>query len=233
MEEKKPLESRSLSHTSKEPEAQAWAQIGTSSYDPPKAEEAAAADEKKLNNGDQKGASSNATTEQAATSATGSAEREAGADLELHVDPNSEPIQSEGEKAENATKKESSDGKKRNVLSDGFGNGKDETRRSRSRSKERDRSRSRERRVYDDRTNSKDPKFIRARVFVGHLNTDECTREDVEKLFSPHGRIIGVNLQNGYGFVQYEDEASAKTAIKELHETTFFNTKLGMQDYSN
>ena len=77
------------------------------------------------------------------------------------------------------------------------------------------------------RTNSTNPGQIRARVFVGHLNTDKCSRTEVEKLFTPFGKICSCSLQQGYGFVQYEEEESARKAIRSLHGKEFFGIKLG------
>jgi len=62
---------------------------------------------------------------------------------------------------------------------------------------------------------------------VGHLNTDKASRKDVEELFEPFGKILGTSLQQGYGFVQYETEESARKAIRELHGIHFFGMKLG------
>ena len=106
--------------------------------------------------------------------------------------------------------------------------------RSKSRDKSRSRSRSRDRRRRGrsrDRlevvTNSLSPEMIRSRVFVGHLNTDKADKEDVERLFSPYGHIIGITLNKGYGFVQYDNEKSAKAAIREVHGTPFHGSTIG------
>lgn len=76
-------------------------------------------------------------------------------------------------------------------------------------------------------TNSNNPQLVRCRIFVGHLNTDKCSRKDVEDLFAPFGKVLACSLQQGYGFVQYETEQSARKAIKELHGVSFFGMKLG------
>ena len=76
-------------------------------------------------------------------------------------------------------------------------------------------------------TNSNNPQLVRCRIFVGHLNTDKCSRKDVEDLFAPFGKVLACSLQQGYGFVQYETEQSARKAIRELHGISFFGMKLG------
>lgn len=76
-------------------------------------------------------------------------------------------------------------------------------------------------------TSSNDTKAIRSRVFVGHLNTDRATRSDVEKLFEKCGKINAISMLSGYGFVQFDNEESARKAIDKYHGTVFFNTKLG------
>ena len=186
MEERVPLEKPSLSHTSKEPEGQAWAQIGTvSSFIP---EESAA----KLPERDE----------------------DTNSEVQLHVDEDAEPFTtdySEEHQDGVSDKKELEDGER-----------KDEDDRD-SHKKESD---------DDDKgsstlTNSGNPRYIRARVFVGHLNTEKCSRADVEKIFARFGKVDGCSLQHGYGFVQFAEEESAKKAIRELHGEHYFGMKLG------
>ena len=69
---------------------------------------------------------------------------------------------------------------------------------------------------------------IRSRVFVGHLDTDQCSRVDVVKLFEECGPVKAVSLQHGYGFVQYEEIESALKALEDLHGRKFFGMNLGM-----
>lgn len=77
---------------------------------------------------------------------------------------------------------------------------------SRSRSHERrSQSSSEEKDEFPDySTHSSNVEDLRSRVFVGHLNTKECEKKDVVEVFHPYGTILGVNLQRGYGFVQFE-----------------------------
>ena len=219
MEEKKPLESRSLTHTSKEPEGQVWAQIGTTAYDPPIKSEPNGL----LGDGGK----------QQSINASKPTDGEAG-DLELQVDVKDEPLQAEATEKEAECNKSDIPEVKKNTLGDGFDTelhsnitSKKKEERSRSRSRSRSRERKKDDSFSRDRTNSHDPRQIRSRVFVGHLNTSECKKDMLEKLFAPYGKITGVNVQNGYGFVQFEEEDSVKAAIKELHGTTFCGTKIG------
>lgn len=76
-------------------------------------------------------------------------------------------------------------------------------------------------------TSAMDARSIRSRVFVGHLNTERASRRDLEKLFSSCGKVIAISLLNGYGFVQFDNEESARKAIEEVHGTPFFGMKLG------
>jgi len=77
------------------------------------------------------------------------------------------------------------------------------------------------------KTNSDRQQDIFSRVFVGHLPTDRCSREDVEKLFSEYGTITGCSVLNGYGFVQYQKPDSVDAAIKHLHGHHFFGANIG------
>ena len=249
MEEKKPLESRSLTHTSKEPEGQSWAQIGTAAYDPPisKSASSSSTTTEKLNNGGVASDEGSNSAQEESTAKASQPEKNSSdgigdeaSDLELHVDVNAEPSQAEATEKEAAEvedkKKDATENRKRSILGDGFESKledekSEESRSRRDRSRSRSRDRDRDRRSWRDvdRTNSNDPRSVRSRVFVGHLNTadSECSREAMEKLFSPFGKVMGINLQNGYGFVQFEEEDFAKAAIKELHGITFCGTKIG------
>lgn len=42
-----------------------------------------------------------------------------------------------------------------------------------------------------NQTNSQDPQAINSRAFVGNLNTFQCTKTDVERMFQRYGRIAG------------------------------------------
>lgn len=75
-------------------------------------------------------------------------------------------------------------------------------------------------RIYDREgrnTSSMDPKMMNARVFIGNLAADRVSRQDVVKLFEPHGKVLGVSLHKSYGFVQFENEESAKDAVKAIN----------------
>jgi RNA recognition motif-containing protein len=234
MEEKKPLESK-LTHTSKEPEAQVWAQIGTKSYDPPvQSNDKIAKKEEPPAKENGEGAQAVESTETPEVMDVGTTESEK---------PNEE------EKTEDAEQKEEPKAKelpksKSFTVGDGFvepstnseeKSGDDDAKggdkrdsRSRTRSRSRERKRSPGSKYNDYTTNSSDPRDVRSRVFIGHLSTDNCTKQEVDDLFQPFGKVLGINLQNGYGFVQYENEKSVKEAIKHLHATVFHGDKLGM-----
>ncbi|XP_023810722.1 nuclear receptor coactivator 5 isoform X4 [Oryzias latipes] len=63
---------------------------------------------------------------------------------------------------------------------------------------------------------SNDPRDLERRIFVGNLPTSDMEKKDLEDLFSPYGKIIGVSLFRGYGFVQFErvEEAEAARAAQ-------------------
>ena len=42
-----------------------------------------------------------------------------------------------------------------------------------------------------NQTNSQDPQAVNSRVFVGNLNTFQCSKTDVERMFQRYGRIAG------------------------------------------
>jgi RNA recognition motif-containing protein len=81
--------------------------------------------------------------------------------------------------------------------------------------------------IYKTDTSSTDSQSIRSRVFVGHLNTERASRRDLDKLFSECGKVVAISLLGGYGFIQYDNEESARKAIEDIHGTPFFGMKLG------
>lgn len=42
-----------------------------------------------------------------------------------------------------------------------------------------------------NQTNSQDPQAVNSRVFVGNLNTFQCSKTDVERMFQKYGRLAG------------------------------------------
>lgn len=76
-------------------------------------------------------------------------------------------------------------------------------------------------------TNSDDPKMLDSRVFIGNMPSDKVTRLDMEKLFEPYGKLLGVSLHKSYGFVQYEKEEEAKKAVEAMHGHNLHGQVLG------
>ncbi|XP_017757014.1 PREDICTED: nuclear receptor coactivator 5-like isoform X1 [Eufriesea mexicana] len=60
----------------------------------------------------------------------------------------------------------------------------------------------------------KDPATVSSRIFVGHLQTDDMTKLELEEHFSKYGTVIGSLISRGFGFVQFEEEQSAQKAIQ-------------------
>ena len=216
MEERAPLDRQSLQHTSKEPEAQVWAQIGTPQYNPPvpQASEPTTKVTSPLESYKIPKLGSSTKAEEPAKS-SGDA-RDEDSDVELHVDENAETILVDNE-PETVGNKE--------------GGEESEAKTSPRREEEKSDTEEKVSKLDDEDptpyTSSNDPKLIKARVFVGQLETSKCTKKDVEKVFEPFGKLLGILLLNGYGFVQYEDEDCAKKAIKDAHGTEICGTKIG------
>lgn len=220
MEERQPLESRSLTHTSQEPEAQAWAQIGTAAAAAAAATELSAAKTEPTRTIP---TSLDASIDSVPFSSSISGgevlsgvekDDDTNSDFQLHVDEDAEPFQEvDGVDAEEneATAEQGESSTVESADKEGE-NGKKEGGES-------------EEAV---RTNSLDPNKIRARIFVGQLKTESglLKKKDIEKAFSKFGTIEGISLQHGYGFIQYQDEDSAKMAIREMHGNTDLGSKI-------
>ncbi|CAK6952765.1 nuclear receptor coactivator 5 [Scomber scombrus] len=63
---------------------------------------------------------------------------------------------------------------------------------------------------------SNDPRDLERRIFVGNLPTSDMEKKDLEDMFNPYGKIVGVSMFRGFGFVQFEriDEAEAAKAAQ-------------------
>ena len=222
MDERSPLDNRSLTHTSREPEGQAWAQIGTKPSAPtPKAttespeKPAAASSSKESATATPAPAVAVAGQKPVASASTTAAIKEEDALSDegrpLQVDEDAEPERLN----ESAAEEEGKKGEKKES-----GNEEEDAKSSKGKD------------GVDldlrDRTNSNHPWMVRSRVFIGHLKTEKCSRKEIEDLFSPYGKVIGCSLQHGYGFIQYNNEEAAKRAIRELHGLQFKGSKLGM-----
>lgn len=47
-----------------------------------------------------------------------------------------------------------------------------------------------------NQTNSQDPQAVNSRIFVGNLNTFQCSKTDVERMFQIYGRLAGKSLSS-------------------------------------
>lgn len=75
-------------------------------------------------------------------------------------------------------------------------------------------------------TNRNDPRSIRCRVFIGNLPA-EMKRKELEDTFSQYGRVAGISIHNNYGFVQYEDEKSADSAVAKENGQVYYGKRVG------
>ncbi|XP_056631637.1 heterogeneous nuclear ribonucleoprotein C [Diorhabda carinulata] len=63
-----------------------------------------------------------------------------------------------------------------------------------------------------NQTNSQDPQAVNSRLFVGNLNTFQCSKTDVERMFQRYGRLAGISMHKGYAFVQFTNPFDARSA---------------------
>ncbi|KAF5884874.1 serine/arginine-rich splicing factor 6-like isoform X2, partial [Clarias magur] len=54
------------------------------------------------------------------------------------------------------------------------------------------------------------------RVYIGRLNY-HVREKDIQRFFSGYGKLMEVDLKNGYGFVEFEDTRDADDAVYELN----------------
>lgn len=74
----------------------------------------------------------------------------------------------------------------------------------------------------------RDPATANCRIYVGNL--DETVQQDnLKEHFKKHGNIVGVAIQRGFGFIQFEEETSAQESIKNEHGVMFQGRKLNVK----
>lgn len=65
----------------------------------------------------------------------------------------------------------------------------------------------------------RDPNLAKNRIFVGNLPT--CTREQLESICLPYGKVLGSLVQKNFGFVQFETEEIANKVASSLSKSIF------------
>lgn len=58
------------------------------------------------------------------------------------------------------------------------------------------------------------------------------SRPEIETLFEPYGKILGVSLHKSFGFVQYDNKNSAKTAAAAENGRDFNSLKMGRVNFN-
>uniref|UniRef100_A0A3Q2C8A8 Serine and arginine rich splicing factor 6 n=1 Tax=Cyprinodon variegatus TaxID=28743 RepID=A0A3Q2C8A8_CYPVA len=54
------------------------------------------------------------------------------------------------------------------------------------------------------------------RVYIGRLSY-QVREKDLQRFFSGYGKLMEIDLKNGYGFVEFEDNRDADDAVYELN----------------
>ncbi|KAM3842475.1 serine/arginine-rich splicing factor 6-like [Diretmus argenteus] len=54
------------------------------------------------------------------------------------------------------------------------------------------------------------------RVYIGRLS-HHVREKDIQRFFSAYGKLMEIDLKNGYGFVEFEDNRDADDAVYELN----------------
>lgn len=76
-----------------------------------------------------------------------------------------------------------------------------------------------------DKQFMKNPATAAMRIYIGGL-AKTVIANDLEEKFKPHGTIVGLALNSGFAFIQYEKENEAQSAIKSENGTILCNRKI-------
>lgn len=79
-----------------------------------------------------------------------------------------------------------------------------------------------------DKQFMKDPTTAHARIYIGNI-AETVVADNLEQKFKIHGKILGLVLQRGFGFIQYQNEFQAKQAIDAEHGAMFHGRKLNVK----
>lgn len=74
----------------------------------------------------------------------------------------------------------------------------------------------------------KDPKLANNRVFVG--NCPQCTKEELESIAIPYGKVLDSLVQKNYGFIQFESEEIANKVAKALNKSLFKGNQISVRN---
>lgn len=74
----------------------------------------------------------------------------------------------------------------------------------------------------------KDPKLATSRIFIG--NIPQCTKEELESIAIPYGKVLDSLVQKNYGFIQFETEELANKAAKALNKSLFKGNQISVRN---
>lgn len=79
-----------------------------------------------------------------------------------------------------------------------------------------------------DKQFMRDPATASSRIYVGNI-PETVVADNLEQKFNVHGRILGLVLQRGFGFIQFENDEQAQTAIDREHGSMFYGRKINVR----
>ncbi|XP_017840939.1 nuclear receptor coactivator 5 [Drosophila busckii] len=77
---------------------------------------------------------------------------------------------------------------------------------------------------------ARDPTLVKNRIFLGNLPA--CTREELESICHPYGKVLGSLVQKNFGFVQFESEEVANKCAAALNRSSFKSNCLTVRNAS-
>lgn len=79
-----------------------------------------------------------------------------------------------------------------------------------------------------DKQFMKNPATASSRIYIGNI-AEYCVATDLEERFTVYGKILGLVLQRGFAFIQYQTDSQAQAAIRNEHGSMFCSRKLNVR----
>ncbi len=80
-------------------------------------------------------------------------------------------------------------------------------------------------RRYDERRGTRERDAPNRRLHLANLSS-QAKYDDIQRYFETYGRVLNVDVKEGFGFVEFDNHRAAKDALEGLDKKEFMGTEL-------